>query len=195
MEPGAGTGQTAEQRALRDAVRSLLARHRGQTGDQAAGYDAGLWRRLCREIGVAGLAVPERYGGAGAGPVETHIVAEELGRGLTRTPLLGSAVLAGQPCWPPATTAPASGCCPASPTARRSPRWPGPPGRALGSRPSAACRAPGPRTAGRLALHGEAHYVLDGDTAGCCWSRPGRRTASGCSRWTRHQAGVTRTAR
>ena len=68
----------------------------GTAGDDGPGYDRVLWRRLCQEIGVAGLALPERYGGAGAGPVETHIVAEELGRDLTATPLLGSAVLAGQ---------------------------------------------------------------------------------------------------
>ena len=83
---------TDERRALRDAVRGLLT----QQQREDAGDDRSLWRRLCGEIGVAGLAIPPRYGGAGAGPVETHIVMEELGRGLTCSPLLGSAVLAGQ---------------------------------------------------------------------------------------------------
>ena len=83
---------TDERRDLRDAVRGLQARQ--QRGD--AGDDKSLWRRLCGEIGVAGLAIPQRYGGAGAGPVETHIVMEELGRGLTCSPLLGSAVLTAQ---------------------------------------------------------------------------------------------------
>ena len=55
-----------------------------------------MWPRLCGEIGAAGLAIPERYGGAGAGPAEAHIVMEELGRALTPSPLLGSAVLAAQ---------------------------------------------------------------------------------------------------
>ena len=76
-----------DQRALRDAVRGLLARHQGDD-------DSVPWRRLCGEIGVAGLAIPERYGGASAGPVEIHIVMEELGRRLTPAPMLGSAVLA-----------------------------------------------------------------------------------------------------
>jgi alkylation response protein AidB-like acyl-CoA dehydrogenase len=80
---------TAEQRDLRDAVRGLLARN----GPADRGSP---WRRLCREVGVAGLAIPERYGGAGAGPAETGVVMEELGRDLTRSPLLGSAVLAAQ---------------------------------------------------------------------------------------------------
>ncbi|HSS90991.1 MAG TPA: acyl-CoA dehydrogenase family protein [Streptosporangiaceae bacterium] len=83
---------TDERRDLRDAVRGLLAQQ--QRGD--AGDDKSLWRRLCGEIGVAGLAIPQSYGGAGAGPVETHIVMEELGRGLTCSPLLGSAVLTAQ---------------------------------------------------------------------------------------------------
>ena len=89
----AGSGRdvslTGEQQDLRDAVRGLLAR-----GGQADGAVA--WRRLCREVGVAGLAIPERYGGAGAGPAETGVVMEELGRDLTCSPMLGSAVLAAQ---------------------------------------------------------------------------------------------------
>src|SRR5215469_18451881 len=86
---------TSEQRDLRDAVRGLLAhQQRRAPGDGDDGLP--LWRRLCGEIGVAGLAIPQRYGGAGAGPVETHIVMEELGRGLTYSPLLGSGVLATQ---------------------------------------------------------------------------------------------------
>jgi alkylation response protein AidB-like acyl-CoA dehydrogenase len=87
---------TDEQRALRDAVGGLLARQqRGAPGGEP-GYDRPLWKRLCGEIGIAGLAVPQRYGGAGAGPVETHIAVEELGRDLTPSPMLGSAVLAAQ---------------------------------------------------------------------------------------------------
>jgi alkylation response protein AidB-like acyl-CoA dehydrogenase len=85
--------ETSEQRALRGAVRALIAADRAQAdGDD----DLRLWRRLCVEVGVAGLAVPERFGGAGAGPVEVAIVAEELGRALAGTPMLGSAVLATQ---------------------------------------------------------------------------------------------------
>jgi alkylation response protein AidB-like acyl-CoA dehydrogenase len=87
---------TEEREALRSAVRGLLASYptRAAIGGPA-GYDAGLWARLCKEIGVAGLAVPQEYGGAGAGLLETHVVLEELGRRLTPSPMLG-AVLAGQ---------------------------------------------------------------------------------------------------
>jgi alkylation response protein AidB-like acyl-CoA dehydrogenase len=81
--------ETTEQRALRAAVRSLVASHE-------PGGERSLWRRLAAEIGVAGLAVPDRFGGAGAGPAEVHVVQEELGRAVASTPMLGSAVLATQ---------------------------------------------------------------------------------------------------
>ncbi|MEU0372884.1 acyl-CoA dehydrogenase family protein [Streptomyces sp. NPDC006283] len=77
---------TEEQEELRGAVRSLLTRHAG----------AAAWLPLTGQIGVAGLAVPERYGGAGCGAREVHVVMEELGRGLSPVPFLGSAVLAAQ---------------------------------------------------------------------------------------------------
>ena len=63
---------TTEQRDLRDAVRGLLARGGTEAAgdeparDEPARGERTLWRRLCGEVGVAGLAIPERYGGAGA---------------------------------------------------------------------------------------------------------------------------------
>jgi len=56
-------------------------------------HDAGLWTVLAKELGVAGLPVPEELGGAGAGWRETAVVAEELGRAVAPVPFLGSAVL------------------------------------------------------------------------------------------------------
>lgn len=87
--------------ALREVLRGLLARHHDSAAVRAAavsphGYDRSLWTRLCHEVGVAGLAVPEKYGGAGAGLPETQIALEELGRALAPTPMLGSAVVAAQ---------------------------------------------------------------------------------------------------
>ncbi|MFC9328584.1 acyl-CoA dehydrogenase family protein [Kitasatospora sp. NPDC057015] len=57
-------------------------------------YDAGLWRVLAREVGVAALAVPEALGGAGASWREAAVVMEEAGRACAPVPFLGSAVLA-----------------------------------------------------------------------------------------------------
>jgi alkylation response protein AidB-like acyl-CoA dehydrogenase len=74
---------TEEQEELRTAVRASLARHAG----------AAAWLPLTEQIGVAGLLVPEKYGGAGCGAREVHVVMEELGRSLSPVPYLGSAVL------------------------------------------------------------------------------------------------------
>ncbi|MBN6053195.1 acyl-CoA/acyl-ACP dehydrogenase [Nonomuraea sp. RK-328] len=52
------------------------------------------WGMFAGELGVAGLAVPEEYGGAGCGPAEVAAVAEELGRALSPHPFLQTAVLA-----------------------------------------------------------------------------------------------------
>ncbi len=83
---------TPEQLALRDSVRALLTKHSDVRAaiEQPGGYDPALWAKLCGEVGVAGLAIPREYGGAGAGPAETHVVLAELGRTLTPAPLLSS---------------------------------------------------------------------------------------------------------
>ena len=152
------TGLTAEQRDLRDAVRGLLARHPGD--------DPLLWQRLCGEIGVAGLAIPERYGGAGAGPVETHIVMEELGRGLTPSPMLGSPVLAAQVLLACGDSAACQRLLPAiaDGTAIAALAWTGERGHWDPGQAAYEAR-PAARGTGWL-LTGQAHYVLDGDLAG-----------------------------
>ncbi|MEV8632996.1 acyl-CoA dehydrogenase family protein [Streptosporangium sp. NPDC051023] len=74
---------TDDQLDLRDAVRSFL-----------AGRPGAPWSRFAAELGVAGLAVPEEYGGAGCGMAETAVVCEELGRVMAPYPYLQTAVLA-----------------------------------------------------------------------------------------------------
>jgi alkylation response protein AidB-like acyl-CoA dehydrogenase len=92
---------TEEQQELASTVRALVTR-RGASMDvraavaSDAGYDVDLWRSLCEQIGVSALAVPEEYGGAGFTYFETHLVLEELGAGLTPSPLLGSGVIGTQ---------------------------------------------------------------------------------------------------
>ncbi|MDF2709008.1 MAG: acyl-CoA dehydrogenase protein [Nonomuraea muscovyensis] len=68
---------------LRDVVRSFL-----------SGRPGAPWAAFAGELGVAGLAVPEEYGGAGCGAREVAAVAEELGRALSPHPFLQTAVLA-----------------------------------------------------------------------------------------------------
>lgn len=101
-EPTAAPGvDTEEQAALRRSVADLLTKRSDSAAVRAAiasehGYDPALWSTLVEQIGAASLSIPEEYDGAGATWVETHLVCEELGRRLTPSPLLGSAVLAGQ---------------------------------------------------------------------------------------------------
>ncbi|MEW9547825.1 acyl-CoA dehydrogenase family protein [Nonomuraea sp. NPDC050783] len=52
------------------------------------------WSDLARDVGVAGLLVPEEHGGAGCGPAELAAVAEEMGRVLSPHPFLQTAVMA-----------------------------------------------------------------------------------------------------
>ncbi|RCG27268.1 acyl-CoA dehydrogenase [Sphaerisporangium album] len=84
---------------LRAAVRGLLAdRYPPATvlarAETASPYDAALWKSLARDIGAAGLLIPEQYGGAGASAREAAVVLEELGRAVTPVPFLTSSVMA-----------------------------------------------------------------------------------------------------
>jgi alkylation response protein AidB-like acyl-CoA dehydrogenase len=89
-----------EQEALRDSVRGLLRKTYGDFEQRRSvvaadpGYDELLWQRLA-ELGVLGLPFAEEDGGMGAGPVETALVCEEIGRVLAPEPFLGAVVLAG----------------------------------------------------------------------------------------------------
>lgn len=88
---------TEEQQLLRSTVRELAAARASSErvrevmlGDD--GLDRAAWDELAA-MGLVGLTIPERFGGAGASFVELAIVAEELGRRLMPVPLLSSAVL------------------------------------------------------------------------------------------------------
>jgi alkylation response protein AidB-like acyl-CoA dehydrogenase len=86
-----------EQLAFREAVRSFLADkspedevRRLMATDE--GYDAAVWAQLNEQLGAAGLAVPEEYGGSGYTFRELAIVLEEAGRSLLCAPLLSSVI-------------------------------------------------------------------------------------------------------
>jgi alkylation response protein AidB-like acyl-CoA dehydrogenase len=53
-----------------------------------------VWTRLCGELGLAGLLVPEEHGGLGFGPAELIEVSTELGRAVVGGPFVASAVVA-----------------------------------------------------------------------------------------------------
>jgi alkylation response protein AidB-like acyl-CoA dehydrogenase len=82
---------------LRSAVRQVLAERSPWTavlaragGDEP--YDISLWRALAADVGCAGLAVPEKFGGSGASWREAAVVAEEVGRAVAPVPYLGASL-------------------------------------------------------------------------------------------------------
>ncbi|GGZ08531.1 acyl-CoA dehydrogenase [Streptomyces nitrosporeus] len=84
---------------LRSAVRSLLTARADAPAviaatESATPYDQELWASLASGIGAAGLLVPEKLGGQGAGHREAAVVLEELGRGVVPAPYLTSSVVA-----------------------------------------------------------------------------------------------------
>ena len=90
---------SAEQQALRESVRAFARAVSPEPEVRRVmalpdGYDRAVWARMAGELGLPGLAVPQRYGGAGAGPVEAAIVLEETGRFLLPGPLLSTLLAA-----------------------------------------------------------------------------------------------------
>ncbi|WP_159768992.1 acyl-CoA dehydrogenase family protein [Streptomyces sp. HM190] len=90
---------TAEQQEIRRTVRELLLKRSGPEDVRAAvrtgeGYDTALWTALAEQLGLPGLALPEEYGGVGCTVTELALACEELGRGLTPSPLPATALLA-----------------------------------------------------------------------------------------------------
>jgi alkylation response protein AidB-like acyl-CoA dehydrogenase len=89
---------SAEQDALRDAVRSFLAREAAgdyvrAMADDERGFTDEVWDKLA-ELGWPGLLVPEASGGLGLGLVDMAVVMEEMGRVPFPGPFFSSAVLA-----------------------------------------------------------------------------------------------------
>jgi alkylation response protein AidB-like acyl-CoA dehydrogenase len=91
---------TDEQAMLRDSVRGFLGEKAPvahlralRDGRDEIGFSRTLWREFA-EMGFTGLMVPEAYGGSGLGHVEAGVVMEEIGRNLTPSPFLSTALLA-----------------------------------------------------------------------------------------------------
>ena len=91
---------TDDQRQLQDMAKSFLAeegtirtqlRHWRDTGCKD-GFGHGLWKQL-GELGLTGIAVPEADGGLGLGTTEAALVLEEIGRNLTPSPFLVTALV------------------------------------------------------------------------------------------------------
>ncbi|UYO46039.1 acyl-CoA/acyl-ACP dehydrogenase [Rhodopseudomonas palustris] len=89
-----------DQKQLRDQARRFLAEKCSPKAVRAvlegkADYDRDLWKGLA-EMGFLGVAIPEEYGGTGAGHLELCVIAEELGRALAPVPFSSTVYLAAE---------------------------------------------------------------------------------------------------
>src|SRR3954465_623938 len=89
-----------EQKQLRNEARKFLAEKCPSKAvrvvlDGKEPYDRGLWKGLA-EMGFLGVAIPEQFGGAGAGPLELCVIAEEMGRALAPVPFSSTVYLAAE---------------------------------------------------------------------------------------------------
>ncbi len=90
-----------DQRMLQDSVAPFMAeegaikaqlRHWRDSGCKD-GFGHDLWKQFAG-LGLTGIQIPEAQGGAGLGMVEAGVVLEEVGRNLTPSPFLTTAVAA-----------------------------------------------------------------------------------------------------
>ncbi len=89
---------TDEQQAIKATAREFLAARFKSEGIREiaaseSGFDADGWREMA-ELGWAGLAVPEEWGGQGLGIVDLAVLFEEMGYALAPSPLLSNTVVA-----------------------------------------------------------------------------------------------------
>ena len=92
-----------DQKMLRETAANFLAeegsvakqlRHWREIGCKD-GFGHGLWKQFA-ELGLTGICIPEDQGGLGLGAVEAALVLEEIGRNLTPSPFLATAVVAAR---------------------------------------------------------------------------------------------------
>jgi alkylation response protein AidB-like acyl-CoA dehydrogenase len=89
-----------DQQMFRDAAKRFVAERapvaqlrKLRDQNDGVGFDRDVWKEMAH-MGWAGVLVPEEYGGAGFGYVGAGLIAEEIGRNLSATPLLSTSVLA-----------------------------------------------------------------------------------------------------
>jgi alkylation response protein AidB-like acyl-CoA dehydrogenase len=92
---------TDDQKLIQDTARSFLAEEGGIAGQLRHWRDTGckdgfgtaLWKQFA-ELGLTGICIPTSAGGAGMSATEAGLVLEEIGRNLTPSPFLTTAVAA-----------------------------------------------------------------------------------------------------
>jgi alkylation response protein AidB-like acyl-CoA dehydrogenase len=89
-----------DQKQLRDEARRFLSekcppKAVREVIDGKAPYDRELWKGLA-DMGFLGVAIPEAFGGSGAGHLELCVIAEEMGRALAPVPFSSTVYLAAE---------------------------------------------------------------------------------------------------
>lgn len=89
-----------DQKQLRDEARRFLSEKCPPKAvraviDGKATYDRELWKGLA-DMGFLGVAIPEAFGGSGAGHLELCVIAEEMGRALAPVPFSSTVYLAAE---------------------------------------------------------------------------------------------------
>jgi alkylation response protein AidB-like acyl-CoA dehydrogenase len=89
-----------EQTMLRDTAKDFVAEHAPvshmralRDADDQTGFSRDLWKQFA-EMGFTGMLIGEDQGGLGLGHVEAGVVLEEIGRNLSPSPFLTTAVAA-----------------------------------------------------------------------------------------------------
>ncbi|HKE95767.1 MAG TPA: acyl-CoA dehydrogenase [Povalibacter sp.] len=90
---------TDDQQLLRDTAQQFAAdrappgelRRLRDTND-AVGFDRAVWKEMA-DMGWAGVLIPEDHGGVGFGHVGAGLIAQQIGRNLSVTPMLSTAVV------------------------------------------------------------------------------------------------------
>ncbi|KQN22373.1 MULTISPECIES: acyl-CoA dehydrogenase family protein [unclassified Sphingomonas] len=89
-----------DQTVLQDTIRDFVAEHAPvshmralRDADDATGFSRDLWKQFA-EMGFTGILIGEDQGGLGLGHVEAGVVLEQIGRNLSPSPFLSTAVAA-----------------------------------------------------------------------------------------------------
>ena len=90
-----------ERREFRDTLRRFFEQHAPiaearRVMESGEGLSESLWKRASEELGLAGIAIAEEFGGQGFGLTELAIALGETGRALAPVPLFASAALAAR---------------------------------------------------------------------------------------------------
>ncbi|MEP3562589.1 MAG: acyl-CoA dehydrogenase family protein [Marinobacter sp.] len=164
---------TDEQHMVRETAQAFLTDASGseqvrQAMVQERSYDPEVWNRLCTDVCVQAITIPEQYGGLGLSYVDLAIVLEQMGRKLFCSPFLATVgmatnvlLLAGseaqKQCWLPEI---------AEGTQTATLAWTGQKGMQPGAQWGVGgVSASWVATGDGYQLDGELRYVIDGDTA------------------------------